>query len=335
MKVLLVGSGMAGIGLAEEVRKISPEITLQVITQENHGYYSRPLLSHGFSREDIESKIILKNFSLLKEKGIDIVECATVNNLQPKEKKISITQANGKQAGLTYDKLVLAIGSAAFIPPPWIPFKNLFSTLNSLADLKMLRKNRASLLARGQKPHWAIIGGGLIGCEVASDLNKAGDKVSIFHAADRLMERQLSPEKSGGLREHFTNLGVEISLNQNITRFESDPATNLINLTEKSGPMQSKFHGVLVATGFKPRTELAMAAGLKCDRGIVTNEFLQTSEADIFAAGDVAQVGQNLYPFVAPIRNQVVWLASYLTGKTTSPWTAPTFTPVMKIHGFK
>lgn len=89
---------------------------------------------------------------------------------------------------LDYEILVLATGSAARIPPALAPFRPQFHTLNSLEDLMTLRRRRQQALERKARPRWAIIGGGLIGCEVASDLEKAGDAVTIFHRERRLLE---------------------------------------------------------------------------------------------------------------------------------------------------
>jgi NAD(P)H-nitrite reductase large subunit len=162
-----------------------------------------------------------------------------------------------------------------------------------------------------------VVGGGLIGCEVASDLHKAGDSVTIFHRESRLIELQLTESQSQALHEHFAALGVEVRYSQ--------------NLNELPRP----YDGVIVATGFAPRVELAKEAGLATSRGIVVNEYLRTEDPGIYAVGDVAEIGGRLYPFVTPIRSQALWLAEHLDGGAKAAWLCPAFTPVIKIHGFK
>jgi NAD(P)H-nitrite reductase large subunit len=192
-------------------------------------------------------------------------------------------------------------------------------TLNSLDDLLTIRRRRAKALALGKRPRWAVIGGGLIGCELASDLNKAGDDVSIFHREARLLELQLNEEQSGALHEHFTRCGIAVYYRQDVR--EIFPRT--------------LFDGVIVCTGFAPRVELARDAGLATAQGILVNEYLRTQDPAIYAAGDVAEIGARLYPFVSPIRSQAVWLAEHLAQRIDTPWAAPSFAPAVKIHGFR
>jgi NAD(P)H-nitrite reductase large subunit len=95
------------------------------------------------------------------------------------------------------------------------------------------------------------------------------------------------------------------------------------------------FDGVIVATGFAPRVELARDAGLATARGIATDGWLRTPDKAIYAVGDVAEVEGRLYPFVSPIRSQALWLAQHLERPSASAWSPPAFTPVIKVHGFK
>ena len=173
------------------------------------------------------------------------------------------------------------------------------------------------MLARGRTPRWAIVGGGLIGCEIASDLHKAGDAVTLYHREQRLIELQLSESQSQALHAHFAARGVEV-------RYGED-------LNELPRP----YDGVIVATGFAPRVALADEARLLTARGIVVNEFLRTADPSIYALGDVAEVDSRLYPFVSPIRSQALWLAEHLEGRAAHGWTPPPFKPVIKIHDFK
>ena len=189
-----------------------------------------------------------------------------------------------------------------------------FFVLNSLDDLIALRRRRAEC---GGRARWAVIGGGLIGCEVASDLQKAGDAVTILHREARLLERQLTEPQSCALHEHFAARKVEIHYNQDVR------------------DIPPSFDGVIVSAGFAPRVALAQKAGLATHRGIQVNEYLCTDDPGIYAVGDVAEIGTRLYPFVSPIRSQALWLAEHLEGHAKGGWTSPAFTPVIKIHDFK
>ncbi len=329
MAIVIIGSGIAGISFAEKYRSLNADDDISVITQENDGYYSRPLLSRGFTKSDIEQTIILKTFEQLRENRISVVSKAEVNSIDRGHKTICLSQS-GASHTLSYDKLIIATGSAAFIPPPFKPYSDLFFSLNSLADLKQLRRFRQNL-QQSHRPHWAIIGGGLIGCEVASDLAVAGDKVTLFHAMDRLMERQLDADDSARLLDVLEEGGVEVRFNQALQSFSKQDDKFCVN-TENS----YLFDGLLVSCGFKPRTELAQLAGLETGRGIKVNNYLQTNDEAIFALGDVAELSNGkLYAFILPIRSQALWLAGFLNGQTQEPWKAPNFTPKAKVHGFE
>ena len=313
MRVVIVGSGLAGVTLAEGLR--DHEVTL--VTAETLGYYSRPRLSHGVALDDAAAaKIVMKPFAALGARVRHGVEAARIDRGRKQ-----LLLAGGES--IDYDVLVLATGSASRIPPALANWQAHFLTLNSLDDLLRLRRRRARL----GNPRWAVIGGGLIGCELASDLRKAGDTVTILHREKRLIELQLTPGQSQALHEHFAAQGIEVLYEQDVRGAFSGVVQTV---ARDIGP----FDGIIVSTGFAPRIDLARDAGLRTARGIVVDEYLRTEDPAIYAVGDVAEVAGRLYPFVSPIRNQALWLAQHLGGQK-APWTPPAFKPVIKVHGFK
>ncbi|MDI1232085.1 MAG: FAD-dependent oxidoreductase [Methylobacter sp.] len=327
MHIVIIGSGVAGVSFAEKYRALSADDDITLVTREHDGYYSRPLLSRGFTKADIEQSIILKPFDKLRENNIKVLCDAEVTAINRIDKSIAIL---GSQT-LLYDKLILAQGSSAFIPPPFRPYNKLFFCLNSLVDLKALRQFRQGFLDQNHQTHWAIVGGGLIGCEVASDLAMAGDKVTLFHAMDRLMERQLAAEDSTLLLKVLQDSDVKVLLNQAVQEFikKDDKVCVRTEVT-------TEFDGLIVACGFKPRIELAELAGLETGRGIKVNQQMQTSDESIYALGDVAELPNGkLYAFILPIRNQALWLAEFLAGQQLESWTPPVFTTKAKVHGFE
>jgi len=329
MHVVIIGSGIAGVSFAEKYRSLSSDADITLITRENDGYYSRPLLSRGFSKSDIEQTIVLKTFDKLHASGITVVSGAEVTSIKRSDNALTVNGCRGEKL-LQYDKLVLAQGSAAFIPPPFRAYRELFFCLNSLADLKALRKFRQAFLNGNLHPHWAIIGGGLIGCEVASDLAVAGDKVTLYHAMDRLMERQLGGEDSVLLLQVLQASGVQVLLNQAVQGFVKQHQKMAVKTDVTAG-----FDALIIACGFKPNTELAEKAGLEIGRGIKVNPYLQTSDKNIYAVGDVAELPNGkLYAFILPIRSQAFWLAGFLAGQEQNAWIPPVFTTKAKVHGF-
>lgn len=331
MHTLIIGSGIAGITFAEEFKKHQPDAEITVLTHETHGYYSRPMLSHGFSRDDVEIKIILKSFDALRALGMEILAPAEALAVDPTAKTV-LCRRDGEEFTLGYDKLVLALGSDALIPPPFRAEPELFRVVNSLDDLVGMRRHRAEILARSETPRWAVVGGGLIGCEAGSDLAKAGDAVTLFHALPRLMERQLVEEDSATLLEVLTGMGIAVRLDAAVQGFARDGDRYAVKLASGA---EGGFHGVIVACGFKPRTGLAQAAGLPVNRGILVDGFLRTQDPNIHALGDAVECADGrIYAYVMPIRQQALWLAQFLTGKTQEPWQPPVFKPRAKVHGF-
>jgi nitric oxide reductase FlRd-NAD(+) reductase len=333
VKVVIVGSGMAGVGLAEEFRRQSPDAKVELVTRDTLGFYSRPSLSHSFSEDERVRRIVIKTFAALASAGIEVRTGAEALAISRPTRQLEITNADGAREQIFYDHLVLATGSEAFVPPAWSGGRENFFVLNRLEDMQAMRALRERVAAAGQPAvHWAIVGGGLIGLELASDLRKAGDAVSVYHAGDRLMERTVDAETSERLLVHLRGQGIEVMLDQRVEGFASATEGG-VTVTAAGG--SRTFGAAVVAIGFRPRTELAAAAGLAVGRGIVCDRLFATQDPAIRAVGDAAEVDGALYPFVIPIVSQAKHLAGLLSGKNSAEWTAPAFPIRMKIHGFK
>ena len=331
LSILIVGSGLGGVTLAEELRKLAPEKPIHLVTQETHGYYARPMLSHAFTRDDIEEKIILKSFDALRALGIMVDEGWTVTAIDPSKHQVSMERSGTSQT-LDYQTLVLAQGSEAFVPAPFRPFLPHLLTVNSLDDVIALRRLRANTLAQGEKPRWALIGGGLIGCEVASDMARAGDDVTLIHPLPKLMERQLEDEDAVLLQSVLEQQGVKVLTSTTATEIQNAEDRKQI-LTDRG--MLGPFDGVLLCTGFKPRTQLAEAAGIQTGRGIKVDPNLRTSINDIYAVGDAVEIEDGrVFAYILPVRQQASWLARHLSGESQDPWTPPDFKPRAKVQGF-
>jgi NAD(P)H-nitrite reductase large subunit len=323
MKIVVVGSGLAGVTVAEALAKSGHHV-VTLVTTETHGYYSRPRLSHGFALTDqAAAKIVLKRFEALAP-GVQVVCGAEAVSIDREKRRVLLRD----DRSLDYDVLILAPGSAARIPPVLAASRPNFLTLNNLDDLLTLRRRHAKSRAGGRTPHWAVIGGGLIGCEFASDLRKAGDAVTIFHREPRLLELQLDPLQSQALHEHFVAQGIEVRYRQDVRGVF--PGV-VLTAEGEFGP----YDGGIVSTGFAPRVELARDAGLAVARGIVVDEYLRSADPAIYAVGDAAELQGKLFPFVSPIRSQALWLAEHLEGRAPGAWLPPAFEPVIKVHGFK
>jgi NAD(P)H-nitrite reductase large subunit len=333
MKVVVVGSGAAGVGLTEELKRQVPDAQVVLVTRDTLGFYSRPSLSHSFSQDDSVRRIVIKTFPALAGAGIDVRAGAEALGISRPTRELEIRNADGSLEQLHYDHLVLATGSEAVVPPAWLGGREHFFVLNRLEDMQAIRAQRERVAAASQPAlHWAIVGGGLIGLELASDLRKAGDAISVYHGGDRLMERTLDAETSERLLGHLRGQGIEVLLNQKVEGFTSAEEGTV---TVTAAGRARTFGAAVVAIGFRPRTELAAAAGLAVRRGIVCDRRFATEDPAVWAVGDSAEVDGVLYPFVVPIVSQAKHLAGVLSGKNSAEWTAPTFPVRIKIHGFR
>jgi NAD(P)H-nitrite reductase large subunit len=332
MNIVVIGSGIAGFSFADEYRKLCPEASVTIVTRETGGYYSRPLLSHGFTHQDIESRIMLRTFDQLEQSGIHVTAGCEVTRIDRERQSLSLINQDLDDQ-LHYDHLVLALGSDAIVPPPLLPYAAQFHILNSLDDLLELRRIRERVIGGGEVPRWAIIGGGLIGCELASDLAVAGDQTTLFHVMPRLMERQLAEADSNDLLQLLTEVQhIDVRLDTNVQGISGKSGNLTVHAS--SGDIEG-FHCAVVACGFKPRIDLARKAELGTGRGIKVNAFLTTTDPHISAIGDAAECenGKN-YAYVTPIRSQAIWLARHLTAQSDKPWETPDFNPRAKVHGF-
>jgi len=332
VKVVIVGSGMAGVGLAEELKRQAPDTAITLVTRDTLGFYSRPMLSHAFSQDDNARRIVIKTFAALASAGIEVRAGAEAKAIARAAQRLEVADADNRREELAYDHLVLATGSEAFVPPAWSAGRGNFFVLNRIEDMQSMRALREHAAASARTLHWAIVGGGLIGLEVASDLRKAGDEVTVYHSADRLMERTLDAETSERLLVHLRGQGIEVLLGQKVENFSSSAESTV---TVTAAAESRTFAAAVVAIGFRPRTDLAAAAGLAVGRGIVGDRRFATADPAIRTVGDAAEVDGVLYPFVTPVASQAKHLASLLTGKSSAEWTAPTFNIRMKIHGFR
>ncbi|OFZ49094.1 MAG: hypothetical protein A2381_15965 [Bdellovibrionales bacterium RIFOXYB1_FULL_37_110] len=321
--IVIVGSGFAGTNLAMEIVAKSADSQITLVTKDKEWFYSRPLLTRAFYDGELKKNMYISRLSDLANEQLKIRAATQVTKLDPLLKNLTL-ENNGQVTNLAYDKLILATGSDAFIPPSLRAFKEYFKTLNNL-------ENYAELLdiKNQQKLRLAIIGGGLIGCELASEFNKMRDEVDLFHITHRLIENVLSEEKSQKLAGVFKQIGVNLHLDHSVKEIKKTKHGYQIDSVDRF------FDVVLVAAGFIPRTELARQSGIICNRGIVVNEYMETSIKDIYAVGDVAEIQNKTYAFLPPIHDQINWLSDFFAGKGNGSFVQKDYPVKVKIHDFE
>lgn len=297
-RLVVVGNGMAGIGCVEQILKYDPPFQITVFGDETHVNYNRVLLSSVLAGEKNDDDIILNSREWYARHGIDLRVGVRVVDLDP----IAKTVTGDDGATMAYDKVLLATGSSAWIPPiAGVDLDGVF-VFRTLDDTRELLRRSG----RGVKA--VVIGGGLLGLEAARGLAGRGCPVTVVHPVGHLMERQLDPAGGHVLARVLGPKGIEFRLGQLATKYLPDKGLQLDDGSHVAAGL------VVVSAGTRPETALAEAAGLTVDRGVVIDDRLRTSAADVYAIGDCAQHADVVGGLVQPAWEQASVLAGLLTG---------------------
>lgn len=273
-RIVIIGAGHAGFNVIEALRREGFDGEIVLIGDEPHLPYQRPPLSKAFLTGDYDlERLLLRPAGYYDDNRITLRLGDAVAAIDPAS--AHVTLAGGEV--IEFDKLVLATGSR---------MRQLTVPGHGLEGVCYLRTHddAAALMQRLHSAQSvAVIGGGFIGLEVAATARKLGRKVAVLEAADRLMARALPPLVSGFFADYHRDRGVTLHLSAQAERIEgSRGSVEAVH----SGAAQIEADLVVVGIGVVPATELAQAAGLECDNGIVVDALARTSAANIWAIGD-------------------------------------------------
>jgi len=306
-RLVMVGNGMAGVRTLEELLKIAPDLyDITVFGAEPHPNYNRILLSPVLAGEQTVDEIILNDHAWYQEHGITLHTGFTVTDVNRTQRTVSATSAAGETLTAGYDRLIMATGSNAFILP--IPGKDLHGVLayRDIAD------TQAMIDAATRYRHAVVIGGGLLGLEAANGLMKRGMQVTVVHAAEWLMERQLDSMAGKLLQKSLTERGMQFLMQAQTAELLGNSAARVRAVKFKDGS-EVPADLVVMAVGIRPNTQLAEKMRLHVDRGIVVNDTLQTTtDARIYAVGECAAHRGIAYGLVAPLFEQGRVAANHL-----------------------
>jgi len=286
--IMIVGSGFAAYQLVKNVRRANREVAIHVFTQDSGDEYNKPDISHVFSNQQCADDLVVTSAGQFAEQ-YDIV-------LHPNTKVEAIDAAahtivaGGKMR--RYSKLVLATGARAFVPEVTGDGAANIVTLNSLQEYQ-----RSQDTIR-QAQRILVLGAGLIGVELAMDLSSAGKIITLVDPRDSLMSELLPEFVSAPLQRSLENSGVELRFEQVLTSL-SKTDTDLV--AQLSSGDSIEVDCVISAAGLKPNVALASLSGLEVKRGIVVDNQLQTSQPDIYALGDCAEIDGKVMAYLQPI----------------------------------
>lgn len=276
-RYVIIGSGAAGIAAAEGIRESDASGEIVLVADERHGYYSRPGLAYYLTGELNEKQLFPFREDDFQAIGVRRYH-GQATKVFPGQKKVIFDGGNS----LIYDRLLIATGaSAARSSTPG-------SELNGVFKLDNLEDARSILKAAGRRRSAVVIGGGITALELVEGLVARGVKTHYLLRKDRYWNNVLDETESRIVEERLFEHGVKIHYHTEVAEILGDKGRVFGVQTQNGERIHCDI--VCIAIGVRPRIGLAKVSGLQVERGILVNEYLQSSETDIYAAGDVAQV---------------------------------------------
>ena len=302
MRVLVMGNGLAGTIASKTLRELDPTADIDIFAEEKYHYYPRPNLIEFLAGNVSQENLFAFSEEWYTEKNITIHLSQPVLKLHPDSKEVELD--GGKKE--SYDVLLLANGASSWVPPiSGAETKGVF-TLRTLDDA-------LSILEWIDKhPNVAIIGGGLLGLEIARAIKSRGAVVHVVEFFPRLLPRQLDTEGAAVLQSQVEGMGIEVQLG--IATEEIIGEGEVEGLRFKSGE-RLEAQTAIVAAGVRPNIRLAAEAGLETDKGIIVDDTLRTSHPAIFAAGDSVQHRDRIYGIIPASFNQARAVAFNMVGQ--------------------
>jgi len=302
LRVIIVGNGLAGIISAKTLRELDKKVEIEVFAEEKYHYYPRPNLIEFLAGTIPFERMFAFPQEWYREQNINIHLGKRVTRIFPDSQEIEV--AGGKKE--KYESLLLANGSFSFIPPfKGTDKKGIFAlrTLDDAFELLEYLKNHQRVV---------VIGGGLLGLEIARAMKSRGARVDVVEFFDRLLPRQLDIQGASLLKAQIENMGINVHLG---LATEEILGQNDVRGLRFKGEREIEMDLAIVAAGVRSNIRLAKEAGLETDRGLVTDDYLQSSNPKIFGAGDVIQHRGRVYGIIPSSFNQARVVASNILGK--------------------
>jgi phenylglyoxylate dehydrogenase epsilon subunit len=273
---LVVGSSHAALEAATAIRLIDSEGTLSVLTRDARLPYSPTILPYVVSGRSEPDNVVLRDAEHFRANAITFVPNATVVALDPAQKSLRLA------AGETwnYDKLLIATGAAAALPPvaglPEVPY-HVLRSMQDAVDLREAMQRAKSAI---------VLGAGLIGMHAAENMAKAGIEVCVVEMQPHALSGYFEPRASTIIERTFSRNGIRMLMDRTLHRVERRGSQCLATLSDGTTLVADL---LLVCTGVKPNIDFLAGSGLETDTGILVDDRMRSSAPDVWAAGDVAQ----------------------------------------------
>jgi nitrite reductase (NADH) large subunit len=273
--VLILGAGVAGVTAAEHARRVAPKATITILTKEAGRPYYRLNLTRLLAGEIEETNLDLQPQGWFEEQRVELVEGeATFINRE----EAQVELRDGRR--LPYDRLVLATGAHAFVPPI------LGVTRRGVLPLRTLEDARRILERVRKGQHVVVLGGGLLGLEAAGALSRRGSEVAVLEGFGWLLPRQLARPAGELLQRHLEEIGIDVRCGVKLEEILGDEDVAEVRLADGA---ELPADTVVLAVGVRPNSYLARQSGLDVGKGVLVDDRMQTSDPRILAAGDVTE----------------------------------------------
>jgi NADPH-dependent 2,4-dienoyl-CoA reductase/sulfur reductase-like enzyme len=297
---VIVGSGIAALSAAEAIREVDPHARITLISDEDAPFYSRPALAYRLTGELPPDRLRIRTDAQIGQLGIDRV-VGRVTALWPDAHKLQLADGHT----VAYDRLLLATGAASIAPD----FAG--GVLDGVLRLDGLADTEAMIARASTATSAVVVGGGSTALELVDGLHARGVETHYFLRGERYWSKVFDRVESAIVESRLTASGVTLHRNTSVREAlgANGQLVGVRTLDGRTVPANL----LAVAIGVRPRTELARQAGLQVERGIRANERLETSHADIYAAGDCAQVYD---PITRTAQLDTLWSNALAQGRT-------------------
>ncbi|RDV15819.1 NAD(P)H-nitrite reductase [Pontibacter diazotrophicus] len=319
-RIVVIGAGAGAYGFVKSYREINENDEITIFSKEDFPFYNRVMLPDYISGMQSWQQLVKMKDSEEPAYNIQLLRGVSVEHIDRENK--FVIDSRGIQT--EYDVLLMATGSRAAVPKHVPSLPGIF-TMRSRTDADNFRNHVP------ENAHVVIVGGGLLGLEMAASLREMGVKITIIQRVSRFLDRQLDPLGSQLLHEEMIDQGCDIYYNDEVQLYYG--RSKLTGVGLKSGH-RIDCDAMIIAIGTVPNLELARACGLECKRGVLVNERLETSDPDIYAIGEIAEFNGVLYGITAAAEQQADVVAQHLNGNIASYYEGSTFMNIIKIHGF-
>ena len=320
MKVVIIGNGVAGVTAARTIRERDREARIVIFSDEGYHYYPRPRLIEFLAGAIEEHQLFFYPDEWYRERNIEVHLAAKVTAIDAGRRTVTL----GDGHSVDYDRLLLATGGRPNVPPvKGVEQEGVF-TLRRLDDALRI-KQRA---ARGARA--VVVGGGLLGLESARALQGLGLHVSVLQIGGRLLPAQLDDEGGEMLLRQIEAQDIHVILNAAAASIGGNGSVAGVEL-EDGRQLEASL--VLISAGIRSNVELAKTAGLAVNKGIVADQRLLTSAPDVYAAGDVAEVGNRVYGIIPAAVDQARVAADSILGAQSTPYTGTVPSNTLQVMG--